>query len=213
MIDSCNCRQKCLNKIPEANRKEIYSSYWKMDLQRRRDFLTYSIETKEIKRRVLGSKEMRQKTLEYKFKDIIVSKKNFLSTLGYKHDSVIRCLLSSNEKNTRKDWSFPRYERTIRTNKLPESYKEKVVKFIESFRPCPSHYRILHAPNRRYLPPGLTASAIFTQLNQMLASENGKSCSWSYFHNIYKSMNISSSTPENDKCSLCTEHERMFCIS
>lgn len=156
---------------------------------------------------------MRQKTLEYKFKDIIVSKKNFLSTLGYKHDSVIRCLLSSNEKNTRKDWSFPRYERTIRTNKLPESYKEKVVKFIESFRPCPSHYRILHAPNRRYLPPGLTASAIFTQLNQMLASENGKSCSWSYFHNIYKSMNISSSTPENDKCSLCTEHERMFCIS
>ena len=46
-------------------------------------------------------------------------------------------------------------------NKFPGAYKQLVIDYIESYKPCTPHYRILHAPNKRYLPPDVTATNIF----------------------------------------------------
>ena len=89
-------------------------------------------------------------------------------------------------------------------NKFPDEYRDMVVAHIETYRPQVSHYRREHAPNRRYLPSDPSVADMHKNFNATHETQ----CSYTYYHHILTSMNISFSSPENDLCKRCFSHEK-----
>ena len=85
---------------------------------------------------------------------------------------------------------------------------DTITAFIESFNPAVSHYRIDHAPNRRYLPSYLSQSALYDLFCQKQKQLSLAVCSRSHFVNIFSTLNISFCSPTVDKCSICENHNQ-----
>lgn len=88
-----------------------------------------------------------------------------------------------------------------------DEYIQEIDTFIELFHPSSSHYRIEHAPNRRYLPCGLTLSQMFLFLRNHLEVKGKKPCCWATFHKRIQLKNISTQQPMQDKCPKCEAHD------
>lgn len=78
--------------------------------------------------------------------------------------------------------------------------------FILKYNPVPSHYNIQHAPNRKYLPIGVTFSSIYKEFQQHCLDNNFKVCSWTHFHSMIKHLNLSTAEPVQDICDKCRNH-------
>lgn len=91
--------------------------------------------------------------------------------------------------------------------------KYLVIDFIESFKPCISHYRAEHSPNRRYLPYNLSIGLLHKMFIEKKIEDTDTStstfrpvCSIKWFSTIFHSLNISFDSPQVDKCSVCESH-------
>lgn len=82
----------------------------------------------------------------------------------------------------------------------------QIQQFVESYHPSVSHYKLKHSPNRRYLPPELTITAIYKEYCRKY-----KKISYETFRKVYKKMNIGNSTPSQDECPYCSKY-RQHCI-
>ena len=205
MLPACgnDCRRACSQRIPENEREIIWSQFWSMDYQRRRDFLSYCVsenETQHPKKQKNSTVSRRSKTLHYKIKDLQVCQKFFLHTLGYKGDKVVRCMLGGNKKlglvagvGAAPDM---RGKHTP-ANKFPEGYKDRLTDYILSYlsnSPTKSP-KGKSRPAKRYLPLGISGKQIFKNWSIKQNEENGVPCSWSYFHQLFKSLNIWAKPP------------------
>ena len=82
-----------------------------------------------------------------------VCKKFFLSTLGMKTDGVITHFLKNRQQQSVSDSSHTCPIKDMRGTVLPNNKcdAERIKDHIESYNPQVSHYRLAHAPNKRYL--------------------------------------------------------------
>lgn len=219
MLPPCreNCQKKCYEKITEGDRINIWNSYWAMDNQRRQDFISRCVVKSKVKARTSDpATSRRNSTLLWKLNEIKVCKMMFLYTIGYKNDQVVRAIFNSKLKISSESGleavSICSAGPDMRGHHKPphafdKNYKDEIIKFVESFQPVPSHYNLKHAPNRRYLPIGLTFTDIHSRFNAMKSVKKEKKCSWPYFHSILKTMNLSKANPSQDDCTKCTEHD------
>lgn len=155
----------------------------------------------------------RENTLSWQIGRVNVCKTFFLTTLGYKptNDRIARSVLGP--KCLQSDNIIVPVDgrgRHVPINKFPDVLRKQVVKHIESYNPCVTHYRLEHAPNRRYLPSNLTVKEMHSSFISTQADDPTQrlmTCSYQYYYDIFKSMGISFSVPTQDLCTLCAEHE------
>lgn len=103
MLSSCACKQKCVEKIPQSRREQVYGEFWSMTYNARRAWMFNHIKRREPKRRRTDSKGTYSRTcsciyfMPQESGDIVqVCKEFFLRTLGYRSDKVITVLLQMN---------------------------------------------------------------------------------------------------------------------
>lgn len=201
---------KC-KEIEASVRVEIHRKYWQKSIQARRDFVASNV---TCRNRTKVSRNEPQRDIKrwntYKIAEQIVCKTFFLGTLGLTSDSIIRSVFGNlNEDEYSHNTGAPqdRRGRHEPRNKFPDTYKEEITTFIESFNPCVSHYRLEHAPNRRYFSSDLSKTVLFNLwTEQQVQNSTAKLCSRTYFDTIFDSLNISFSRSSNDKCSICEAH-------
>lgn len=206
-----NCIKSCSNHIDELKRETIHEQFWSMDRQRRRDFLSRQVEKLPTALKTAGPNSRRHNTLIWRLDDKIVCKKFFLSTLGYTNDEAVQAVLKANTTSQNLDPKIaaapdPRGRHPSSTA-FSASYQDKMKNFILKYKPIYSHYNIQHAPNRRYLPIGVTFSLIFQDFKRYCVEESMEQCSWSHFHKMIKEMNISTAEPVHDICTKCKNYE------
>ena len=193
--------------MSEARRKNIWSDYWHLDYQRRHDWLYHNVKenAKKIASKGWDKVSRRNNSRSWFMSGFEVCKVFFLHTLGYTTDSAVTHLLKVVKQENGSPLSAPPDQRGRKTppNKYPEQLKQDIIDFIERHRPVVSHYRLEHAPNRRYLPAELS----ITQLHRDFIEDHDK-CSYSYFFGVFTSLNISFSQPENDMCEKCELHKQ-----
>lgn len=117
--------------------------------------------------------------------------------MGFITDQTVVTVLKANFKNGIKDMDIQDAapEQRGRTknpwNKFAPDYNKELKDFIEKVKPTISHYNLKHAPKRRYLPCGVCFSDLH-RLFKFHCQETGiKICSWFYFYNIIKEINLS----------------------
>ena len=89
-----------------------------------------------------------------------VCKTFFLHTLGYKSDNVVTVPLKSKSSSL----ITPHLDQKGKhppPHAMTDVEKENIQLHIESYRPCVSHYRREHVPNRRYLPSDVTIQEMY----------------------------------------------------
>lgn len=100
----CVCKnQKCVSLITEAEKKLIYESFWQMEREPQRIWMSKHIKEVRSKRTVEGSRRNFSRTYELpkcidnedEQTNIKVCQKFFLSTLGYKSTTVVDFLLKA----------------------------------------------------------------------------------------------------------------------
>ncbi|XP_045771874.1 uncharacterized protein LOC123871886 [Maniola jurtina] len=206
-----NCKKNCKDKIPEIERLSIYNQFWSVDRQRRRDFLSRQVHKTPTSHKTAGPNSRRRNTLTWTLNDIRVCKTFFLHTLGFSNDEVVVAVLRQNlltgNKNPKISAAPDPRGRFTPHNAFTEEYQDDMKNFILKFNPVPSHYNIKHAPNRRYLPIGITFTAIYNEFKLHCLEKNQKVCSWPHFYSMIKQLNLSTAEIAQDICTKCKNHE------
>ncbi|KAL4720213.1 hypothetical protein ACJJTC_018659 [Scirpophaga incertulas] len=182
-----------------------------LDKQNQRNFISRNVE-KNPKSVSTNSDSRRHNTQVWKLNDTPVCKTFFLGTLGFKNDQTVKTILKANFKlgikNPDLQEAAPEQRgKNVPWNKLPEDYKQNIKSFIEKLQPTVSHYNVKHAPKRKYLPCWVTFSDIYKDYITYCSDKGIRLCSWPYFHNIVQEMNLSTSNPRQDLCTICANHE------
>lgn len=206
-----NCKKSCSEHIDELKRKEIHKQFWSMDRQRRRDFLSRQVEKLPTAIKTAGSNSRRRNTLVWTLNELKVCKRFFLSTLGYTNDEAVQAVLKANYMSRNPHPKIgaapdPRGHHPSSTA-FSTNYQQEIRNFILKYKPVHSHYNIQHAPNRRYLPMGVTFSSIYNDFKRYCQEKSMQKCSWTHFHKMIKEMNISTAEPVHDICTRCKNHE------
>lgn len=207
----CACKKACITSISQIEREKIHDLFWSMDRQRRRDYLLRQVHKKPTVIKTRGLESRRQCTLSYALDDIKVCKIFFLNTLGFSNDEAVHAVLNK-EPTTAVNPKVratpdPRGRHTP-SNAFSAEYELEMKNFILQYKPVPSHYRISHAPNRKYLPIGITFTSIYKDFQQHCLDKCLKVCSWTHFHNMIQKLNLSTCEPPQDICSKCRNHEQ-----
>lgn len=205
-INSFRCQKKnCCSKFTTDERKFIYEQFWNMNKEEQKTWMYSKIKETGSKRKVEGSK--RSFTRRYYFvkneETIEVCQKYFLNTLGYNSTTVLQFLLKSCKDDHGIRLLIPRKDQRGRhkpPNKVPDT---PIRNHITSFDPKPSHYRRSHAPNRKYLPPGLTIKYMFEDFKE----KNDTSIYYEKYRRVIDEMNIGFYDVEADKCGFCIEKD------
>ena len=189
--------------------------FWNLSFDRRRDWIVSNV-NQIPKQRVTNTnkKSRRSNTIVWSMGSKKVCKSFFLNTLGYSNDKVVVAAL----KNASVAVLSTDSELVVGAhgdgrghhkpaNKFPEDFSKQVVDHIESYRPQISHYKREHAPHRRYLPSDLSVRDMHRHFIDKQKVENGRTCSYGYYLQIFTSMNISFSQPSNDLCHTCLVHD------
>ena len=200
---------KC-NLTSEEERHAIYKSFWQKDIQGQRNFVSANVKATPGE----TTRKRKMKSLCYYLNSYKVCKSFFLKTLGFNaSDSIIRSVFDNipmDELSLNLGAPPDKRGRHIPSNKHDESLVAEVKNFVESFKPCVSHYRISHAPNRRYLPNNLSIRSLFDEFIDKKKNDDvidSAVCSRPWFSRIIHEMNISFQGPHQDQCPVCEQHK------
>ncbi|XP_050308053.1 uncharacterized protein LOC126744593 [Anthonomus grandis grandis] len=86
------------------------------------------------------------------------------------------------------------------TNKIDRT---SIINHINSFEPSISHYRRVHAPNRKYLPTDLNIRMMY---NNFKIKELNIVCSYELYRKTLQSMNISFLKLGHEECFICEKY-------
>ena len=168
VLEPCECRRKCKDKIDENRRRSINKQYWELSHERRGDWLLKVVRENSVKRLTVkeeNRKVQRSKAYEYflptpnRGEDVQVCQKFFLRTLGYTSNKKLLCLFNKTPEQNIASVSDER-GRHEPTNKTSDEIINAIDLHIESANPTSSHYRLKHAPLRVYLPSELSATLL-----------------------------------------------------
>ena len=134
LLEPCNCRAKCVEKLAEPDRVLIHQAYWDMGYSERVTFLMKNVNTVAVKRRKVNQEEFRkQQSRVYSLNGINVCKVMFMSSLGYSADKFITTAINKNQTEDLRGRHRPKHT-------LTEERREEVTKAIQHFEPDISHY-------------------------------------------------------------------------
>lgn len=207
------CPGKCKNScqtFTEEERHAIWLKYWSLDYTTRRKWLSKNVHLISIKRRtvVLADPNSARKKvgrlyfLPKQGQSLKVCRLFLLNTLGFTNDSVITelCLAMKSD---------PIICSNVKENRGGSSKKcdrELIVRHIETYNPCVSHYRRHNAPNIRYLPRELTLKKMYEDF----AEKHPNICKLEVYRQTLKSEHVSFFMPKSDKCVDCETFEKMI---
>lgn len=204
------CRQKCSQKFTEEERYEMWSQFRNLKKQSQRNFISKNVR-RNRKKVITVQNSQRLNTLTWNLGNTKVCKTFFLNTLGFFNDQTVVTVLKANFKNgiinvDIQDAAPEQRGKSNPWNKFSRDYNKEIKDFIEKTKPIVSHYNLKHAPNRRYLPCGVSFTDVYKLFKEHCNEIGMRECSWPYFHRILKDMNLSTSNPVQDLCTLCQNH-------
>jgi len=201
----------CLNSIPENRREELHRQFWVLSYDARRAWIYQQIkltaskhpgkENTGIKIRVNSRKYFLPGENGVNFE---VCKRFFLHTLGHKSDKIISTLYK-NKATTSITPALDQRGKRSPVNKLSVHDREIMRAHVESYKPCVSHYRREHAPNRRYMSSDITIRSMFADFK---CDHLGIKCCYETYRAMISSMNISFTKLGEEQCEVCLFHKR-----
>uniref|UniRef100_A0A2S2NCQ6 DUF7869 domain-containing protein n=1 Tax=Schizaphis graminum TaxID=13262 RepID=A0A2S2NCQ6_SCHGA len=202
------CDGKCKKQCPllsDEHQKEIWLKYWKLSYSDRRKYLSKCVTLVPVKRRRVSTNDnnsfKKNKSRLYSLThpelkvEISICKKTLLQTLGYTNDSVITELVVAMERDSCGQYVTENRGRS----RVDIIDRDIIIKHIELYHPCVSHYRRHNAPNARYLPRELTIKDMFNDFS----SKFPKYCDIETYRTTLKRQNISLNQPKADDCEDC----------
>lgn len=216
LLPPCSCRLKCVEKISEINRQRVLDAFKLYSFGERRLFLDKYIKIAEVQTRTTRkpcNDLTKQKSMFYslpKFMSadntIRVCKIMFMHTLGSKSDGFITAYKTSFLKKGSVETIDGRGSVHNENRKITGLLVEKRIKqHIESYNPVVSHYKLQHAPHRRYLPQDITISFLHQEYNKIFINEQ---VSYETYRNAFKNQNIGHSIPSQDECPHCSKYKQ-----
>ena len=212
MLPVCQCRRKpsCASKICENRRAAIHTAFWKMNYNLRKAWIFSQVKLIPVARRRnnVSGDVSRNSTRSYTLTDEsgseqTVCKLFFLHTLGYKNDKVITVTMSSAALG-RVAVSPDKRGRHAPPHKMSPEVRERIVQHVESYRPCVSHYRREHAPNRRYLPSEISIKSMYDDFKSTHSLDK---CSYETYCKIVAELGISFTKLGEEQCDVCLLHD------
>ena len=205
-----NCRYKCLEKITEDQRKEIFAQYYDLpDVNRKRDFIAQMVLNKKKQRFTTEQKSRRnfsyQWHLEINGEKIRVCKTMFLSTISI-GGTVVDTALKKKNKESGIVMDDQRGKHMNRHNKLPCAVRKNIRKHLNSFPRVESHY-LREQTHREYLEEGLTIAKMYNLYKDWCEQRNfqaGKK--WLYTDIFNTEFNLGFFKPKKDQCDVCEQY-------
>ncbi len=208
MREPCGCQaKKC--SIEEEKRTLIHQQYWTLDAQERKMWLSCYCKFHSPKRRYSASNEngtrrrkvSRELFLPVNGKEVSVCQKMFLGTLGFSTDKALQTLQKT---KTEVGVVIPDQRgKHPPKHKITEEDRNFIIQHILKFKPCISHYRREHAPNRLYLPSELDISEMYQDYENDCKERGWKSLGYISYYRQVKAMNISFASLGCEECELC----------
>ena len=184
-------------------RATINDEFWNLAFGERRLWFDIHIDLLDVKGREGCTITYKRKlSLRYHLpidesKDT-VCKTMFLHTLGLKTDAMVTEFVKSKTTSTLTETIADGRGKAPAKNKTDT---QSIRDHILSYNPQVSHYRIIDAPNKRYLEPHLSVKIMWTDY----ASQNN--VSYPVYHRVFQSENISFAKSSQDDCDFCAKYE------
>ena len=201
-----NCRLKCSEFFSNIRREDIRNHFWNLSFPSRQEFLNGHIQIVDLKMtKPTKSKFSKSHSRKYllPFSNGItktVCKTMFLNTLGLSCDAQIQDFIHAKLENN--GFALKSETRGKHKQKSNET-TQLIIDQINKYHPQVSHYRQLHAPNRRYLPDSLTRMSIWKDFSENILNPK---VSYSLFTKIFNKQKITFGEPEADLCDICQFH-------
>lgn len=203
------CKKGCCKRITEEDRAAINAEFWELNFAERKLFIRLHVERHGTRSSTVDSSKKRSATYVYFFdigeqqnkERLNVCQTMFLTTLGYKkgYNEVLK-FLSKDVVSSKMEQYMDKRGKHEPKHKLDIATKSTIAEHVESFHPIISHYRRVHAPNRRYLPADITIKIMHADYNL-----NFEEVSYNTYRKIVAEMNISFSHLGNEECEICEE--------
>lgn len=198
------CRQQCIRKIDDNQRRQIFNSYWALgDLHKQRCFIAGCMIAIKPKYRYSTTENHRDFNQAFYFDingRIRVCKLFFKSTLGI-NDRPIRTVISKKKSTgvVQPDLRGHNPHFTVSAD-----IKNGVREHINSIPRIESHY-LRAQTSREYIDGGRTLTDIWRDYKQNCINAEKPHANLCMFSRIFNSeFNISFFTPKKDQCELCT---------
>ncbi|CAH1104281.1 unnamed protein product [Psylliodes chrysocephalus] len=138
-----------------------------------------------------------------------------MKTLGMKTDGSITSFMQSKRNNHGQASLVDRRGEKARKISLEKKQQidEEIVAHIEKYKPVVSHYKLVHAPKRRYLPCDLSITALWKDFSEI---HETTVVSYEKYRRIFETLNISFAQPGQDECGTCSkfkQHKEEYNIS
>lgn len=216
LLPPCNssCRKQCKLVLNEDTREKIFNLFCSFNFRERYLFFESHIKAKPVKCRTTDTRK-KERTLQFTLPllgnqeapTVSVCKTMFLRTLGMKTDGFI----TSHFKKKQHTVDFENIEdkrgSAARTAKRlrKESNDAKIKNYIESYQPQVSHYKLAHAPFRRYLQCDLNITKMWKYYTEICSHD--EKVSKEKFRQVFDTLNIGFGTPSQDDCATCTKYK------
>lgn len=205
------CRFKCIEKVNEKERQEIFDKYWGLgDSTRQKDFILYSTETVANAKKQCDECDNNTKKrgpnyafyFEVNSKKIRVCKEFFKATL----DINDRVIATVRDKVTKHGYVTEDLRGKHQKTKLLDE-RQEAHDFINAIPRIESHY-LRAQTTREYIEGGKTLNDIFNDYKAHCVANSKKHVSKSTFCSIFHTeFNISFFVPKKDRCELCVSYE------
>ncbi|KAE8746712.1 hypothetical protein FOCC_FOCC006575 [Frankliniella occidentalis] len=202
------CRMKCIERLIEEGRKEIFKEYWALnDFDKRVNYIVNHVfeDPKKTSRPRTGTRN-RTCTLRYELEQnncrVVVCKKCFLATLDENDGFVARAL--DNKKKSYSGVTAPdRRGRKPSARKTVQNVLESIRSHIDSFPHYESHYGRSQS-EKKYLGADLSVSSMYS----LYVKENRPKTSLSVYYREFKSTGLKFKPPAVDTCGKCDAYQQ-----
>ena len=205
LLDPCSpsCRQHCAPKYTRDERSQINSDFWSLSFERRRLWFDgYIVISPVAQRKVQGQTFVKNNSASYHLPKentkIKVYKTVFLHTLGMKTDRMVFDFIKAKTQYSEEVLRSVLVDRRGSTTPSNKKDHKTIKEHIHSYNPQVSHYRLEHAPNRRYLEPYLTIKDMWNDY-----IEKHEKFSYYTYRNVFSQENIGFGHPSQDDCDVC----------
>ncbi|XP_074025535.1 uncharacterized protein [Leptinotarsa decemlineata] len=204
------CRLKCSEVFTLEEREQIFSSFYKLDINAKNSLLFSSMQRSIPQRKRTGAVNHKTATFKYTVtvggKQTTVCKRAFvkLYNIGTKKVELIQASIKSGLGAPAPD---RRGKHKTRPNKTPDNVAAYIIQHISSFPAEESHYSRNKNIHKKYLPPLLSIPIMHKlYLEKCLADKvdeqfKVKECTYRFIFN--NEFNLSFGHPQSDTCSTC----------
>ncbi|MEW8545291.1 MAG: hypothetical protein AB2693_17350 [Candidatus Thiodiazotropha sp.] len=209
-----NCRLKCTSKISEAERQQLFNSFWTLEsYERQKDFVCSDVTERKTRiyldenEKAQSKKRMVVRTynLETNGKVHNVCKRFFTATFSLGEAYV--CHAMKMKSNGRFSGEENRGKHRPH-NKTEQAKLNGVREHIESFPKVESHY-IRKTSTRQFLGPELNISRMYDLYQEKCKLNSEEPATGFIYRKVFnEEYNFSFHLPKKDQCNICNKYHQ-----